>query len=78
MKGISKNIRLAKRTGGRCKPVQLYFESALDAGCENSTGGTDITFKLGVIITSSRVATREITSRPLMGEGFFILSLNFI
>gem|GEM_PF-6924433 len=52
--------------------MQLYFESTLDAGCESSTGGTDITFKLDVIITSSRVATREITSRPLMGGRFFI------
>lgn len=49
------------------------FESTLDADCESSTGGTDITSKLGVILTPSRVATREKTSRPLMDERFFIL-----
>jgi len=52
MKGNSKNLKLAKRTGGWCKPVQLGFESILDAGCENSSGGTDITFKLGVLHTN--------------------------
>jgi len=48
MKGISKNIRLAQRTGGECEPEQPNFESTLDADCESSTGGTDITSKLGV------------------------------
>jgi hypothetical protein len=48
MKGNSKNFRLAKRTGGKCKPEQPDFESTLDADCESSIGGTDITIKPGV------------------------------
>lgn len=72
MKGISKNSGWLRELVAGVNQSSFNFESTLDAGCESSTGGTDITFKLGVIITSSRVATREITSRPLMGGGFFI------
>jgi len=73
MKGISKNSGWLRELVAGVNQSSFNFESTLDAGCESSTGGTDITFKLGVIITSSRVATRGNNLSSLNGRGVFYI-----
>ncbi len=62
---------LAERSGGRCKPEQCKTESTLEAVCENSTGGTVITFKVSVNNTNQGGNAGK-TSRPYIGaRGFY-------
>jgi hypothetical protein len=60
MKGIVK-VLAGQRAGGWCKPARRNFESAPECG---NPDDYVIIFKRIYLFISTRVATREKTSRP--------------